>query len=52
MATVKITVEDADEPPMFMEPSYSFDVYENAPADTIVGRVHAKDPDAANVPVK
>ncbi|CAI9610078.1 unnamed protein product [Staurois parvus] len=51
-ATVKITIEDADEPPMFMNPSYNFEVFENAPADTIVGRVHAKDPDAANVPVK
>lgn len=51
-ATVKITIEDADEPPIFMDPSYSFEVFENAPADTVVGRVHAKDPDAANVPVK
>ncbi|KAM9301606.1 cadherin-11 [Gastrophryne carolinensis] len=51
-ATVKVTIEDADEPPIFLEPSYILEVYENAPADTVVGRVHAKDPDAANVPIK
>ncbi|KAM4722466.1 cadherin-11 isoform 1-T4 [Rhinophrynus dorsalis] len=46
-ATVKISVEDFDEPPIFLEPGYIFDVHENAP-EAVVGRVHAKDPDAAN----
>ncbi|KAG7248515.1 hypothetical protein CRUP_031995, partial [Coryphaenoides rupestris] len=41
-------VEDADEPPVFIVSSYSFDVEENAPAGTQVGRVHAKDTDVAN----
>ncbi|XP_073691957.1 cadherin-11 [Garra rufa] len=49
--TVKISVEDADEPPTFMAPSYNFEVEENAPAGTVVGRVHAKDTDIMNNPV-
>uniref|UniRef100_A0A673YKE1 Cadherin 11, type 2, OB-cadherin (osteoblast) n=1 Tax=Salmo trutta TaxID=8032 RepID=A0A673YKE1_SALTR len=51
-ATVKVMVEDADEPPAFMETSYSFEVEENAPDGTAVGRVHAKDTDVANNPVR
>lgn len=51
-ATIKITVEDADEPPMFLAPSYIHEVQENAAAGTVVGRVHAKDPDAANSPIR
>eukprot|EP00070_Physeter_catodon_P020028 XP_023980579.1 cadherin-11 isoform X2 [Physeter catodon] len=50
--TVKIAVEDADEPPMFLAPSYIHEVQENAAAGTVVGRVHAKDPDAANSPIR
>ncbi|XP_038627827.1 cadherin-11 isoform X1 [Tachyglossus aculeatus] len=50
--TVKIAVEDADEPPVFLAPSYVHEVQENAPAGTVVGRVHAKDPDAANSPIR
>ncbi|RXN12484.1 cadherin-11 [Labeo rohita] len=49
--TVKISVEDADEPPTFMAPGYNFEVEENAPAGTLVGRVHAKDTDIMNNPV-
>ncbi|KAG8437617.1 hypothetical protein GDO86_008362 [Hymenochirus boettgeri] len=51
-ATVKISVEDSDEPPIFLETGYIFEAYENAPSDTVVGRVHAKDPDAANSPIR
>ncbi|XP_064168883.1 cadherin-11-like [Anguilla rostrata] len=51
-ATVKIMVEDADEPPAFTAPAYSFEVEENAPDGTVVGRVHAKDTDVANSPVR
>ncbi|XP_043293003.1 cadherin-11 isoform X2 [Cervus elaphus] len=50
--TVKIAVEDADEPPMFLAPSYIHEVQENAAPGTVVGRVHAKDPDAANSPIR
>lgn len=50
--TVKITVEDADEPPVFLKPSYIFEVQENAASGTVVGKVHAKDPDAANSAIR
>ncbi|RVE63325.1 hypothetical protein OJAV_G00154040 [Oryzias javanicus] len=50
-ATIKISVEDADEPPVFIAPSYTYEVEENALPGTVVGRVHAKDTDAANNPV-
>lgn len=49
---VKIAVEDADEPPAFISPSYNFEVEENAPAGTLVGRVHAKDTDMMNNQVR
>ncbi len=45
-------MEDADEPPVFIAPSYTFEVEENAPVGTLVGRVHAKDTDVANNPVR
>uniref|UniRef100_A0AAY4CML7 Cadherin domain-containing protein n=1 Tax=Denticeps clupeoides TaxID=299321 RepID=A0AAY4CML7_9TELE len=51
-ATVKVNVEDADEPPVFMLPSYTFEVDENAPSGTPVGRVHAMDTDTSNNPVR
>ncbi|XP_062405575.1 cadherin-11 [Sardina pilchardus] len=51
-ATVKVSVEDADEPPVFNEASYGFEVEENAPEGTVVGRVHARDTDTANNPVR
>uniref|UniRef100_A0A3B4FGL7 Cadherin 11 n=1 Tax=Pundamilia nyererei TaxID=303518 RepID=A0A3B4FGL7_9CICH len=51
-ATIKISVEDADEPPVFIASSYTFEVEENAPPGTPVGRVHAKDTDVANNPVR
>lgn len=50
--TVKISVEDADEPPVFLKPSYIFEVHENAASGTVVGKVHAKDPDAANSAIR
>ncbi|XP_061449695.1 cadherin-11 [Rhineura floridana] len=46
--TVKINVEDADEPPIFLAPFYILEVEENAGPGAPVGRVHAKDPDAKN----
>lgn len=49
---VQISVEDADEPPVFTAPSYTFVVEENAPQGTRVGQVHAKDTDVANNPVR
>ncbi|XP_042342190.1 cadherin-8 [Plectropomus leopardus] len=45
-ATVKITVEDADEPPVFFKPVYLLEVNENAPINTVIGTVTARDPDS------
>lgn len=48
----QVSVENADEPPVFIAPAYTFEVEENAPEGTMVGRVHAKDTDSANNPVR
>ncbi|XP_035011570.1 cadherin-8 isoform X1 [Hippoglossus stenolepis] len=44
-ATVKIVVEDSDEPPVFSKPIYLLEVNENAPINTVIGTVTARDPD-------
>ncbi|KAH0626179.1 hypothetical protein JD844_001003 [Phrynosoma platyrhinos] len=46
VATVRITVEDADEPPAFSRPEYHLAVYENSPPGTLVGKVTAVDLDS------
>ncbi|KAM6942882.1 cadherin-8 [Xenentodon cancila] len=46
-ATVHIVVEDADEPPVFSKPMYLLEVNENAPINTIIGTVTARDPDSS-----
>ncbi|KAG9337527.1 hypothetical protein JZ751_028634, partial [Albula glossodonta] len=51
-ATLKITVGDVDEPPVFSMDYYIMDVYENAPVGTEVGAVTARDPDSNNSPVR
>ncbi|MBN3271479.1 CAD10 protein, partial [Polyodon spathula] len=45
-ATVKITVEDVDEPPVFDRASYIMEVKEDASIGTMIGAVIAADPDA------
>ncbi|CAG00698.1 unnamed protein product [Tetraodon nigroviridis] len=45
-ATVKIAVEDSDEPPVFSKPIYQLEVNENAPINTVIGSVMARDPDS------
>ncbi|GCB74386.1 hypothetical protein scyTo_0003476 [Scyliorhinus torazame] len=51
-ATVKISVEDADEPPVFSMPVYIMEVNESAPAGTTVGQVHAMDNDLGRSPIR
>ncbi|XP_043921261.1 cadherin-6-like [Protopterus annectens] len=51
-ATLKIIVEDADEPPVFSRSSYEIDVKEDVLMNTIIGTVTARDPDDTNSPVK
>ncbi|KAM7406539.1 hypothetical protein PAMP_000913 [Pampus punctatissimus] len=46
-ATVKVVVEDSDEPPVFSKPMYSLEVNENAPINTVIGTVTARDPDSS-----
>uniref|UniRef100_A0A3P8S495 Cadherin 8 n=1 Tax=Amphiprion percula TaxID=161767 RepID=A0A3P8S495_AMPPE len=45
-ATVKIVVEDSDEPPVFSKPMYLLEVDENASINTVIGTVNARDPDS------
>ncbi|XP_057190568.1 cadherin-8 [Triplophysa rosa] len=51
-ATVKVVVEDADEPPIFTKPAYIFDVHENAAINTVIGSVTARDQDAPHSQVR
>ncbi|KAM6451265.1 cadherin-24 isoform 2-T3 [Liasis olivaceus] len=46
VATVRVMVEDADEPPAFSRPEYHLAVYENGPPGTLVGKVSAVDLDS------
>ncbi|XP_063159194.1 cadherin-24 isoform X2 [Candoia aspera] len=46
VATVRVVVEDADEPPAFSRPEYHLAVYENGPPGTLVGKVTAVDLDS------
>ncbi|KAM8882055.1 cadherin-6-like isoform 1-T1 [Synchiropus picturatus] len=51
-ATVRIGVEDVDEPPVFERPGYVMEVKEDAARNTILGSVSASDPDIKHSPVK
>nr|XP_020665410.1 cadherin-24 isoform X1 [Pogona vitticeps] len=46
VATVRVTVEDADEPPAFSRSEYHLAVYENSPLGTLAGKVTAVDLDS------
>ncbi|KAF1373245.1 hypothetical protein PFLUV_G00258430 [Perca fluviatilis] len=47
-ATIKIIVEDVDEPPVFERTSYVMEVKEDAARNTVIGSVSASDPDDKN----
>lgn len=51
-ATIKIVVEDSDEPPVFTKSTYLFDVHENAAINTVIGAVVATDQDAPHSQVR
>ncbi|XP_054545682.1 cadherin-8-like [Talpa occidentalis] len=51
-ATVKIVVEDADEPPVFSLPTYLLEVHENAALNSVIGQVTARDPDITSSPIR
>lgn len=44
-ATIKVIVEDVDEPPVFERASYEMEVKEDALKNTVIGSVSAFDPD-------
>ncbi|XP_047446290.1 cadherin-6 [Mugil cephalus] len=52
MATVRIAVEDVDEPPLFEKASYLMEVKEDAAVGAAVGSVSAMDPDGVRSMVK
>ncbi|XP_073093720.1 cadherin-12 isoform X2 [Manis javanica] len=51
-ATVKISVLDVDEPPVFSKPLYTMEVYEDTPIGTIIGAVTAQDLDVGSSAVR
>lgn len=51
-ATVKVSVEDINEPPVFKRPAYVMEVKEDTKIGTIIGAVSAVDPDANRKPVR
>ncbi|KAG5851063.1 cadherin-7-like [Anguilla anguilla] len=51
-ATVRVTVEDVDEPPVFSSPLSKMVVSEAAKVGTIIGTVSAHDPDASNSAIR
>ncbi|XP_072267595.1 cadherin-7 [Pyxicephalus adspersus] len=50
--TVKITVEDVDEPPVFSQAFYTMVESESAKIGSSIGTVMAHDPDSTNSPVR
>jgi len=50
--TLKIVVEDVDEPPAFLSPVYEWKVPENLAVGTVVGSVSARDTDRVNNPIR
>ncbi|XP_030650023.1 cadherin-8 [Chanos chanos] len=51
-ATVRVVVEDSDEPPVFSKSTYMLEVDENAPINTVIGTVTARDPDSTRSAVR
>ncbi|XP_049717464.1 cadherin-12 isoform X4 [Elephas maximus indicus] len=51
-ATLKISVLDMDEPPVFSKPLYTMEVYEDTPVGTIIGAVTAQDLDVGSSAVR
>lgn len=52
VATVRLAVDDVDEPPAFKKASYLYEVKEDVAVGTVVGSVSAMDPDRARSIVK
>lgn len=52
ITTVRVLVEDVDEPPVFSRPAYVLEVKEDVPINTVIGTLTARDPDVAKNPIK
>uniref|UniRef100_A0A3Q0QP89 Cadherin 7 n=1 Tax=Amphilophus citrinellus TaxID=61819 RepID=A0A3Q0QP89_AMPCI len=50
--SVKVTVEDVNEPPVFSTPLSKMVISEDAKVGTSIGRVSAHDPDTSNSPIR
>lgn len=50
--TLKIVVEDVDEPPVFLEELYEWKIPESAAVGAMVGSVSARDTDMLNSPIR
>ncbi|XP_014835017.1 PREDICTED: cadherin-7-like isoform X2 [Poecilia mexicana] len=50
--TLKIFVEDVDEPPVFLSALYEWKIPENAAVGTVVGTVSARDTDTVKNPIR
>ncbi|XP_068566228.1 cadherin-7 isoform X1 [Cebidichthys violaceus] len=50
--TLKIVVEDVDEPPVFLSAAYEWKIPENAAVGAVVGSVSARDTDTVNNPIR
>ncbi|XP_054570293.1 cadherin-12 isoform X1 [Eptesicus fuscus] len=51
-ATVKVSVLDVEEPPVFSKPRYTMEVYEDTPVGTVIGAVTAQDLDVGSSAVR
>uniref|UniRef100_G3UJ79 Cadherin domain-containing protein n=1 Tax=Loxodonta africana TaxID=9785 RepID=G3UJ79_LOXAF len=51
-ASIKVLVEDDDEPPVFLLPYYVFEISEGNSYGSFVGNVSATDPDHRNSPIR
>ena len=52
MATIRLLVENVNEPPMFSAPVSQMVISEDAAVGTDVGSVSAHDPDSTNSPIR
>uniref|UniRef100_A0A3B3ZSE0 Cadherin domain-containing protein n=1 Tax=Periophthalmus magnuspinnatus TaxID=409849 RepID=A0A3B3ZSE0_9GOBI len=50
--TLKVVVEDVDEPPLFLQQPYEWKIPENAALGTVVGNVSARDTDIVDSPIR
>lgn len=50
--TLKVVVENVDEPPVFLSSMYEWNIPENAAVGTVVGSISARDTDTENNPIR